>query len=237
MARPVAFALAGYALAAAVLFAPWATREREVVEGTPAHPPLYNRVPVALEPGKRLCVTPVTITSDTERVRFGTLDERRARVVVAARGTGYSSRTEVEASGLAVDAAITPPARDLEGEVCFANGGERTVSLLGTTDARILGRADPVVDGQRQTTTEVALTLLRSERSSYAARIGEMFGHADVVGPGFLAPWMLWLLLPLVAVGIPAGALAALAVAAKPEDREQERREEDLQADDQERGA
>ena len=222
-------AFAAYVVAAAALFGPWLSKDREVVEGTPAHPPLYHRVPVELKPGARVCMAPMTLTSRTDRVRFGILDDAPAAITVTARGGGYTSSTTVRAVGLAFDAAVKRPARDLDGEVCFANPDRRrAVQLLGTRDARILGRADPTLDGQRLTTTEVAVTLLRSERASIASRTSEMIRHAVVVGPGVLAPWILWLLLPLVAVGVPLGALAALAAAAKPEDREQERREEDL---------
>lgn len=226
-------ALAAYGVAAAVLFGPWAVRDREVVEGTPAHPPLYQRVPVGLTRGSPLCVRPVTLTRRTERIRFGTLGERAGVIAVTARGPGYSSTGTVNAAGLVVEAAVTPPRRDLEGEVCFANRSAQPMELLGTNDARVLGRADPVSGGMRHKTFEVAVTLLRREPESLAARVDDAFARAGVVGAGFLAPWVLWLLLPLVVLGIPLGALGALAAAAQPEDREQERREEDLQADDQ----
>lgn len=234
--RHVAVGLAAYLVAAAALFGPWLGEEREVVEGTPAHPPLYQQVPVEVKPGARLCVEPVTITDRTDRIRFGTLmpEDQAFAVEVAAEAPGYRSAATVRGvQALAVDAAIEPPPRDVEGRVCFRNRGERALPLLGTTDQRILSRAHPVVDGEPLPRTEVAVTLVRSGPGSLAGRAGELFEHAEVVNPGFVAPWLLWLLLPLVAVGIPAGALAALAAAAKPEDREQERREEDLQPDDQ----
>lgn len=231
--RLLLLALAVYALVAAALFGPWAGRDREVVAATPSHPPLYQRVPVALEPSRPLCVRPVTLPGGTERVRFGTLDEQPAEIRVVARGDGYEHAAVLTAAGALIDAAIARVPRDVEGEVCFENLGPEPIALLGHADARILSRADPWVDGVREENVDVSVQLLRSRPAGFTSRFGELARHADALGPGFVAPWMIALLAPLVLLGIPGGALAALAVAAKPEDAEQERREEDLHPDDQ----
>lgn len=217
-----------YCALAALLFVPWLTEEREVVESTPAHPPLYQRAVIAVEPRSEVCVEPVTIPAEADMLRFGILGETpREPFVVTARARGYaaSARPAGYANPLAVDVPIEPPGRDVRGSVCFRNDGRRPVALLATTDARILSRADPVVDGKRVSDTEVALTVMRREPASLASRVDEVFAHASNLAPGFAGPWLFWLLSGLVLVAIPLGALAA---AAKPEDGEQERREEDL---------
>ena len=231
--RRAAFAV--YCAAAAALFIPWATEEREVVESTPAHTPLYQRVEVPVAPGKEVCVEPVTIPRRADRLRFGVLTGARPgpELAVTATAPGYRAEARIPAGyvdALTLDADIAPPKRDVRGAVCFRNAGERSAGLVGTTDARILARADPTVDGQRLPTTEVSLQVMRRERASLASRTGELFDHAANVAPGFAGRWLFALLALVVVLGVPLGALAA---AAQPEDREQERREEDLQADDQ----
>ena len=226
-------AFAVYCVLAALMIAPWATEEREVVESTPAHTPLYQRVEVPLDPGKEVCVDPVTVTSRADRLRFGVLTGARPGppLAVTASAPGYRAEARVDGGyvdALALDADIAPPPRDVHATVCFRNDGDRPAGLVGTTDARILSRADPVVDGQRLSTTEVSLQVMRRERASYASRTGDVFAHAANVAPGFAGNWLFALLALAVVLGVPYGALSALQAAAQAEDREQEGREEDL---------
>jgi len=228
--RVVLIAGAAFLVAAAALFAPWLARDREVVEATPTHPPLYAPLAVEVKPGGRACVRPVTLTARTEIVRFGMADDRRADIHVVLRGPGYRHTAAVQAFGPLVDAGIARPPRDMRGEVCFENVGREVARLRAHSDARILSRPETIVDGAPVPGVDIGVTLMRRGRAGYASRLGDMLARADALGPGFATPWLIAIVGLLALVVIPAGALAA---AAKPEDREQERGEEDLQPDDQ----
>jgi hypothetical protein len=82
--------------------------------------------------------------------------------------------------------------------------------------------------------TRVVLSLVARRRESVASRIPDVLRHMAALNPPVGRP-LLWVLLALALVGMPAALLGALALAPQAEDREQERREEDLDADDHER--
>ena len=194
---------------------PFATTDRDVVQSTPGLGALDSRYTVRLRPGDRACVRPVTLTPRSQQARVRVLAPQTAPappIEVTARGPGYRATGTIAGYRTGGDdipaAALTPPARELDGEVCMRNAGRTPVELVGAQDIRSQVPAELVVDGDVVAGKDLELTILERERRSIVERPGELVDHARALGPDFAPAWLLWVVLVLVAVGLPVAAVA-----------------------------
>ncbi len=135
-------------------------------------------------------------------------------MTVVAQAPGYRSRATIDGGYTPpslLRAPIDPPERSVIGQLCIHNRGERGVALLGTADARtVIARPTTKVDGE-EVVPDVSVRLLSTDSGTVLERIGEMVDRAAAFKPGlFGAPVFLWLLLLLVAVGVPAAAVYSM---------------------------
>jgi hypothetical protein len=78
------------------------------------------------------------------------------------------------------------------------NDGDSRVALLGSPpDSSPPNLADPTLR------PELGLTFLRDEPRSMAALVPEAFERAARFRPGWVGAWTFWILLGLVAAGLP----------------------------------
>ena len=203
---------------------PFVTFEHDAVESTPALGALESRFTVTMKPGDETCIQPVTLTPRSEVARFRVLAAkgRPVPIVVTASGDGYRSSAVIRDYAAPGDqlplARLTPPDRELQGRVCARNAGRQPVELVGTDEIRSQVVAETIVNGEPQPNKEIELTLLQEDRRSWLARTGELVGHARAFGADFTPEWLLWIVLVLAALGIPAAAIAGFFLAVREDD-------------------
>ena len=216
------------ALAAVLAFAwgaldslrPFATFERDQIVSTPGLGPLAERYTFTLQPGDEACIKPVTFTPETEVARLRILSEKDdapAPIDVTASAPGYRSTARLSGYPTGFDqtppARLTPPDREVEGQLCARNAGARggdPVQIVGTGEIRLQVAAETLVNGKPVDGKEMELTLLRAERRSLLAGMGTIIGHVRAVAAGYAPEWLLWILAVLAAVGIPVAVVAGL---------------------------
>jgi hypothetical protein len=92
-------------------------------------------------------------------------------------------------------------------EVCFRNEGTRNVGLYGGPDREVAGTA---VVGDRPGGGDIRIGFLRSEPRSALSLVPRMFERASLLRPDPVGAWTFWLLLAVVAAGVPLLLAAAL---------------------------
>jgi hypothetical protein len=180
-------------------------------------------IPAAtLKPGVRVCQVPIGVPDEFNRVRLragspgGPGQPLQLTVVdvatnsVVGRGRlpgGYPYSTEQSASVGQVGA-------ERRIAVCVRNLGGRNVQIFGNTDAGsptshafIRGRGLP---------NDLTLVFLRSGERSQLAALPDLFERASVFRPGWVGPWVYWLLAAGVLLGVPLLLARALALSEEP---------------------
>ena len=197
-------------------FVPYLTRERDDVTSVPVPAPFFAEERVALAPGSEACLSDVAFDTDSEIVELTALAGRRPlpRLAVAGEAPGYRATAVIEGGYVppsALHAAIDPPERSVIGTLCIANRGRRRVALLGTTDPRtVVARSTTQIDGE-EVVPDISVRFLAASGGSVIDRAGQMVDRAAAFKPGlFGAPALLWLVLLLVAFGVPAAAVYSM---------------------------
>jgi hypothetical protein len=213
----VALGAAGLALifAAAYWVVPYLTRERETVSGVPVPKPLAVNEQVPLSAGQEACLDHVAFNRDSEIVEFTVLSRMRSGPPLRIRAAAgpYRTRAAVDRGYRApavVRADIDPPEPSRLGRICLANRGRRAVVLLGTREPRTLSRAVTTIDGA-PSAADISLRFLAAEPGTVPERLGSLVDRISAFKPTVLEQPILWLVLALVVVGVPALALYALA--------------------------
>lgn len=208
---------AGLALLIACVawFVPYLTRERADVSGVPVPTPFFAVEKVALKPGSQACLADVAFDTDAQVVEFATVEGKRTGppLTVVAEGGGYREAATIEGGyvpGSTLRADIDPPERSVIGTLCITNDGRRRVELLGTADVRtVIARPTTRIDGV-EVVPDISVRFLSSEGGSVLERAGELVDRAAAFKPSLLGAPLGWLILVLVALGVPALALYAL---------------------------
>jgi hypothetical protein len=206
----------GLLIACVAWFVPYLTRERGYLAGVPVPPPFSAQTPVGLDPGSEACLSDVAFDTDAELVDLTVLAGRRPRppIEVIARGRRYVTAATVPGDyqpPMTVRTRIDPPKESVIGTLCIKNRGKRRVELLGTADART-GSARPVtqIDGV-EIVPDISVSLVSSDEGSVVTRLGRLVDRVAAFKPGlFGLPLLLWIVLLLAALGIPAAAVYAM---------------------------
>lgn len=216
--RPVLLGLLVCAVGAAVLFVPFLTRERTVVAATPNPPPIFDVVPLVLEPGQALCVAGVVVPPDAQLARVRATAAGGTLRLRAFSGGGWRSEATVPVRPT-TDVPLTAPRTTQTAEVCLDNAGARPFTLASTEEPRTASRTVTRRDAE-MLEEDVTLLLLEREPASLASRLGTLAERASAFKPGLVSPGLLLALGALLLLGLPLGALLALRVEAR--DREPE---------------
>ena len=217
--RILAAGLALFVIAGAILWIPWATEKRGVIASTAVAPPLFGVTPAPLKPGHTACMKQVTLDplSQVGEIGVATGGKPGPLLAITASAPGYRATSRIPAGytdSAAVHFTLAPPRRSVMGQLCIRNAGSRALSLNATAEFRTMGRASLFVDNVPQP-YDAQLQFFAAKPKSYAARVGATFRHAAIFTPGFLPRPVLILLALLALIGIPLGAIAALAIAAR----------------------
>jgi hypothetical protein len=218
--RPSALVLALAAVllvlgvAAVDLFIPYLTRERETVAGVPVPPPFAVQENIRLKPGEQICMGEVAMDVDAEVAEFTVVGEARSGppLRVSARAPGYRAIARVRGGYGApqtMRVPLEPPSRSLLADFCLANRGRHKVDLLGTHEPRTASRPVARVDG-REVAPDLTLRFLSEDTGSVTARLGTLIDRMSAFRPPVLEKPVLWLLLVLTVLVLPAGAVYAV---------------------------
>ena len=175
-------------------------------------------IPAAeLSPRATVCQTPITVPQEFSRVSLragnpGGLGQPLAISVHTAdarrelgRGRllgGYPDATEQGTTVGEVD----------EGQkisVCVRNIGTQKVTLYGNAAGAALPSA-ALVKG-RPLETDITLVFLNRERHSMLSLLPEVFERASLFRPGWVGPWLFWVLSVAALLGVPLLLARALA--------------------------
>jgi hypothetical protein len=203
----------GLLIACIAWFVPYLTRERQNLAGVPVPPPFLAQTPVEIDPGSEACLSDVAFDMDADFVELTALSAPRPRLEVVARAPGYRETGAVAGGreALSIFARIDPPERSVIGTLCIRNRGKRSITLLGTNDARTsVGRSITRIDGA-EIAPDITVRLFSGDNGSVLERLGQLVDRAAAFKPGlFGLPVLLWIVLVLAAIGIPAAALSAM---------------------------
>lgn len=204
---------------AVALFAPFLLRDRDLVASTPSPRPLFYVTFIEVPAGGRLCASDVTIPREARQLRFQvrTFGRPGPPLRVSLRAPGYGAQADV-AGGYAdlatLAAPFSPPARDRLGSVCIQQRGRQEIALTGTTETRTLSRPRGSVNGA-PVAADAYLAFYEGREASALSLVGAMIDRAAAFRPTGVGPWLLWPLLVVTIVGIPAGVILAVRAAAR----------------------
>jgi hypothetical protein len=239
MRRPALLAiLAGTAVVVAAALAwwrPFLTEQRNFATTVPQPAPLFSVPLIPLAGGEQTCFEPAVIDTHSRRAGFvvRAQDSRAAPLALTMTGPGYRFSARVPGKHPDNSVVIVPvpaPRRDTAVRICIENAGHGTVSLWGANDRT----RTPVTN-----TGAAAKAGANVVFSFYEAHNGTLLGHLPVAlrrmsafRPAFVAPWLLWPLAFICALGIPAGALWALWRSIRDEEDDAPAREPDADVAD-----
>jgi hypothetical protein len=210
----LAAALFVVAVAAVAVFIPYVTREREAVAGVPVPPPYEVAENIRLAPDQQVCLKGVAIDVDSEIAEFSIASNTRSGppLRVSARAPGYRAGGEV-AGGYTGPGArrvpLDPPSQSLLADFCVANRGERSVQLLGAHEGRTASRPVAFVAGE-EIPQDMTLRFLEKDYGSVLGRLGSLIDRMSAFHPPVLEKPVLWLLLALLVLVLPAAAIYAI---------------------------
>jgi hypothetical protein len=174
-------------------------------------------VAAVLPPGAQACQKPVRVSADFTHVNFrvGTYHRIGQTLGVSVRSPSGRANGVLQAGygdGLAHAVRVGEVDKGVAAVVCVRNRGRHRVAIYGGADAAAR-RSTATVD-KRPVSTDLTLVFERAPRSALAA-IPDLFEHASVFHPGWVEPWVFWLLCILVFAGIPVALALGLASAAR----------------------
>ena len=212
-ARGPAAVLLGAVLAGLVVLAVLAARDRRGFD---------LRIPggqaVALAPGKEACRTPIKPQDPgANRLAFGLDSGGRPspRLDVRVRmgrdlGNRPFAKGRLERGGPRTGRVVVPLTGSVAGayevSACVKNVGPGPVVLNP-------GRRPPAPVRGPARIADFSVTLSREPDRSLLALVPSAFRRAELFKPGFFGPWTFWLLVVLLAAGVPLLLARALALA------------------------
>jgi hypothetical protein len=201
-------------VAALAVFVPYLSREREAVAGVPVPSPFAVPENIRLAPDQEVCLDAVAIDVDSEIAEFTVTSKSKSGppLRVSAEAPGYRAAAEVDGGYLSpetVRVPLEPPTRSLLAEFCVANRGNRKVDLLGAHEPRTASRVVARVDGT-DIPQDLTLRFLTGEDGSVLGRLDTLVARMSAFHPLVLETPVLWLLLGLLVLVLPAAAIYAV---------------------------
>ena len=172
---------------------------------------------VTLRPDARMCQLPIEAAADFDAVRFkaGTFGQPGPPLdVTIANPTGqrFYGEGRIE-GGYADDAHVVADVGHVTAgkqiAVCLENVGDRRVELYG--NAALAHAPSGAVLGQRALAGDLAVVFLRDDGASLLSLIPDMVDRMSLFHGSWVEPWVVWLLLALAFLGVPAIVAVGLA--------------------------
>jgi hypothetical protein len=190
---------------------PWLTRDGGVRVATPVPPQGYGLSTVALARHKPVCIQDVLLASETQVVSLGgsvPTGKPGPSIDVTIVAPGYRHTATIARGwpqGLRI--TIPSPPHDVLASICLETGSK--IPAVLNANAGTVVRAYMTVDGQRGGPV-VAVDLLRSAPASRLSRLGTMLDRAADFTWRPLSGGFARVLVALVLLLVPVGAVGAL---------------------------
>ena len=201
-------------VAAIVRFEPFLNRERDYAASIPQPSPLFSVALVNLGGGQEACFPDAVMDTRSEQARFrvGTFGQAGAPLRLSIIAPGYRITraipgTYADSEPLAID--VAPPPRATAVELCLANAGRRRVAIYASDD-RTTAPYVTRVDG-RPSPADPQWAFYERRPVSIAERLPVTADRLEAFRPWWVEPWLLWPLGVVVVLGVPLGALVAVA--------------------------
>ena len=194
--------------------------------------PVYPVAPIAA--GEEVCQRGIGVADTLRRVRFniGTFGMTGPPLTVTVRSVGGGALGSATVApgwvddGTPQEVAVGSIEPDRIVSVCIRNGGPVRAYVYGNLYTGNIRKAvigvtptvtpsDAAVDGV-PIPGDLSMAFVSEKPRSILSRIPAAFRHASTFRPGFVGPWLYWLLLVLALVAAPIGLLAALRWASTP---------------------
>ncbi len=213
--------LAVVALAFLTQMLPRIERQQAASAGTPVPFGSRAQADLVLAAGATACEPRIAIDDDAATATIATRPSSgraTAPLELTLSGSGY--RASATVPGGTTDAAartvpIDPPPHALIGTACLRNVGTRPVVVSGSGDPRVLTRTRASVDGTERAAAFI-LTFQEQGRRGVLASVPDLIDRAATFSA--VGPWLYWLLLPLLVLGVPLAVAGALLVALRSPD-------------------
>lgn len=204
------------ALVAALRLIPTLLRDTTPTSSTPIRRELLADAVLRLRPGQRVCQDDVPLdTGGSLAVLYvRRVDVPGSELRATATAPRYYATGQVRLTPRSrrvfrpeIVVPLAPPARATAGRFCVENGGPSAFELIGSADPRALTRTSARLDGM-SLRAAFSLRLLDPHRRSLLARVPQLADRAAALSA--FGPWLYWVLVPLLALGLPLLVGAAL---------------------------
>lgn len=167
------------------------------------------QVAAVLKPGDQVCQRPLYASAEAADVRFkvGTYGRPGGPLDVTTRSlpNGSVVNTGAVSGGYADNSTLRAPVAGVkEGEVislCLLNRGSRRLALYG--GAPQAARTSAAFVNGKNANTDLTLIFERSHSRSMLSALPDVFRHAALWHPGWVGAWTFWVLLVVMATGVP----------------------------------
>jgi hypothetical protein len=193
-----------------------AVRKRDIVVSTPTLVGLASVATTDLSAHDSACLEPLTFTPETRQVQLTIKSQGTRSLQLDVQGPGWSERRPFTSAGERdiVRVPITPP-RNLTGKLCVTNTGHGKASLIGTDEQRSRTAVSMTVNGKPGPEGRTfAISLLTKSPQTLLARLDDAVRGASTLSGGLAPEFLLWILLVLCLLAIPAFPVIALVLAA-----------------------
>jgi hypothetical protein len=212
-------------IGALLWFLPYLTSQRVPVAEVPAPAALSALTPFAVAPQAQACMSPVTVTPDSDIAEFQLRPAAPSPtggppVELVLSAPGYRAVLAVPGGypGGGVGLPIAPPAHAEIASACFINRGKTPVLLIGTSEGRTTSRPATTIAGRR-VLGDIALTFATARQVSLLDRLGEVFDHASNLTDRLVPAWLVWMIAIAVALGVPIAIVRAFHDALREDER------------------
>jgi hypothetical protein len=202
-------------LGALFIVRPFIAQQRDFVASMPSPASLRETTIVPLVPGERTCFGRATIDPYATEMRFNVSSPSGPAPAIGVHvwGDAYDFRGEVPAGTLdtqQVRLPIQTPPGTFPVRVCFRSRGKQEgVGLFASAD-RTRSRSIAHVDG-RKTDQSIWFAFSESTPHTFAERLSATVQRMTVFRPGYVGEGLVWVLLVLFLIGVPAAVVWAYA--------------------------
>jgi len=170
-----------------------------------------------LRPGQTVCQTNITVPTAFTRVRVRAGSPGGPGQPLAIGVRRFPSNRSLTSGRLAggypyateLSARVGRVAAGQRISVCLTNAGQRREEVWGNSSVASLPTQAWL--GRRVLPTDVTLVFLTDGSRSMLSQLPDVFDRASVFRPGWVGPWVYWLLTALALVGAPLLLARALA--------------------------
>ena len=184
--------------------------------GTPVPFGTRAAADIELRPGAQVCQPNVAIDPAAATATIAVRPRGSAptpALELTLSGASYRERARVAGGSTTAAVLAVPidaPRQALIGTACVRNAGSRPVVLSGSGDPRVLTRLRASVDGTKMAAAFI-LTFEEDGSGSALGQLPELIDRAATLSA--VGPWLYWLLLVLIVLGVPLAVAGALLLA------------------------